>query len=284
MRLVGSAAVVTGGAQGIGLGIAEKLIGLGAGVALLDVNGEGARRAADDLNSGTGERRAVAVEGNVSAADDVERALDAAESAFGIPQLLVNNAGIARLSLIVECEEEQWDATFDVHVKGTFLCTRAFARRLRDSDLPGAVVNLSSVNYEEPTEGASDYCAAKAAISQFTKVAALELAPHGIRVNAVAPGGTMTPMAQEHARMRQEFIARTPLGRFGEVTDIADAAAFLLSHEGRWITGVTLAVDGGLHMRGVHNFHAVLTEARDAPGGEGDGRSVRQAVGEDDRT
>jgi NAD(P)-dependent dehydrogenase (short-subunit alcohol dehydrogenase family) len=259
MRLVGSSAVVTGGAQGIGLGIAAKLIDLGAGVALLDVNGEGARNAAERLNADTGERRAVAVEGSVATADDVEAALDAAEVAFGPPQLLVNNAGIARLALIVDCDEAQWDATFDVHVKGTFLCTRAFARRLRDAGRAGAVVNLSSVNYEEATEGAGDYCAAKAAISQFTKVAALELAPHGIRVNAVAPGGTMTPMAEEHARMREEFIARTPLGRFGQVADISDAAAFLLSEEGRWVTGVTLAVDGGLHLRGVHNFHAALT-------------------------
>jgi glucose 1-dehydrogenase len=260
MRLVGTSGVVTGGAQGIGLGIAEKLIGLGAGVTLLDINGDGACAAAERLNADAGERRAVAVAGSVAVADDVEAALDAAEEAFGIPQLLVNNAGIARLALIVDCEEAQWDATFDVHAKGTFLCTRAFARRLRNTDLPGAVVNLSSVNYEEATEGAGDYCAAKAAISQFTRVAALELAPHGIRVNALAPGGTMTPMAEEHARMREEFIARTPLGRFGEVADIADAAAFLLSDEGRWITGVTLAVDGGLHLRGVHNFHAALTE------------------------
>jgi NAD(P)-dependent dehydrogenase (short-subunit alcohol dehydrogenase family) len=263
MRLVGSSALVTGGAQGIGLGIARKLIELGAGVVLLDVNGPAARDAATALNAGAGERRSVVVEGSVAVAEDVEAALDAGETAFGPPQLLVNNAGIARLALIVDCDEEQWDATFGVHMKGTFLCTRAFARGLQDIGLPGAVVNLSSVNYEAATEGAADYCAAKAAISQFTKVAALELAPHGIRVNAIAPGGTLTPMAEAHARMREEFVARTPLGRFGEVADIADAAAFLLSEEARWITGVTLAVDGGLHIRGVHNFHAVLTEGPD---------------------
>jgi NAD(P)-dependent dehydrogenase (short-subunit alcohol dehydrogenase family) len=263
MRLAGSSALVTGGAQGIGLGIAAKLIELGAGVVLLDVNGPAARDAAATVNADAGERHAVAVEGSVAVADDVAAALDAADGAFGTPQLLVNNAGIARLALIVDCDEEQWDATFDVHMKGTFLCTQAFARRLQDARLPGAVVNLSSVNHAAATEGAADYCAAKAAISQFTKVAALELAPYGIRVNAIAPGGTLTPMAEAHARMREEFVARTPLGRFGEVADIADAAAFLLSEEARWITGVTLAVDGGLHIRGVHNFHAALTGAHE---------------------
>lgn len=258
MRLTGSVALVTGGAQGIGLGIATKLAELGARVVLLDVNGPKVREAAAALNAEAGER-CLAVEGSVASADDVDAALDAAEGAWGTTQLLVNNAGIARLALITECTEEQWDATFDVHVKGTFLCTRAFARRVGEAGLPGAVVNLSSVNHEAATEGAADYCAAKAAIGQFTRVAALELAPSGVRVNAVAPGGTLTPMAEAHAAMREEFVARTPLGRFGEVADIADVAAFLLSEEARWITGVTLPVDGGLHMRGVHNFHAVLT-------------------------
>jgi NAD(P)-dependent dehydrogenase (short-subunit alcohol dehydrogenase family) len=259
MSLVGSSALVTGGAQGIGLGIAAKLIELGAGVTLLDINAARVHEAAAELNDRAGERRAVAVAGSVAVTADVNAALNAGRDTFGAVQLLVNNAGIARMALIVDCEEDQWDATFDVHAKGTFLCTRAFARRLRGSGLRGAIVNMSSVNFEAATEGAADYCAAKAAISQFTKVAALELAPNGIRVNAIAPGGTLTPMAEAHARMREEFVARTPLGRFGEVADIADAAAFLLAEEARWITGVTLAVDGGLHIRGVHNFHAALT-------------------------
>jgi glucose 1-dehydrogenase len=146
-----------------------------------------------------------------------------------------------------------------IHLKGTFLCTRAYARELRVGGGPGAIVNLSSLNATAATEGAADYCAANAGISQFTKVAALELAPHDVRVNAVAPGGTRTPMAASHARMREAFVERTPLGRFGEVEDIARVVLFLVSDLGAWITGTTIPVDGGAHIRGVHNFHEVLT-------------------------
>lgn len=251
---------MTGGAQGIGRGIAGHLAGRGARVAVFDVNREGAERVANELNRRQGERCAIGCGGDVASAADVAGAFAVSEDAFGPVSLLVNNAGIARLALIEDCPEEQWDEVFGVHVRGTFLCTREYARRLQSSR--GAVVNISSVNGDHgPTEGAAHYCAAKAAIAQFTRVAALELAPRGIRVNAVSPGATMTPMAQANERMHDAFVERTPLGRFGEVDDIARVVVFLLSHEAGWITGVTIPVDGGLHMRGVHNFHAVLTES-----------------------
>jgi 3-oxoacyl-[acyl-carrier protein] reductase len=258
MNLAGRVVLVTGAAQGIGRGIAAHLADRGVRVAVLDRNREGAESAADELNDGRRER-AIACPGDVASPADVSRAFDAAEGVLGPVSLLVNNAGIARLALIAECSEDAWDEMFAVHMKGTFLCTREFARRLRGSS--GAIVNISSINGEHgPTEGAAHYSAAKAAIAQFTKVAALELAPQGVRVNAVSPGATMTPLAQANAKMHDAFLARTPLGRFGEVDDIARVVAFLLSEEAGWITGVTLPVDGGMHMRGVHNFHAVLTE------------------------
>jgi glucose 1-dehydrogenase len=260
MKLGGRVALVTGAAQGIGRGITAHLAERGVRVAVLDRNREGAERAADELNEEGAERRAIACVGDVASPTDVSRAFDAAEAVFGPVSLLVNNAGIARLALIAECAEDEWDEMFAVHMKGTFLCTREYARRLQDAS--GAIVNISSINGEHgPTEGAAHYCAAKAAIAQFTKVAALELAPRGVRVNAVSPGATMTPLAEANAKMRDAFLARTPLGRFGEVQDIASVVAFLLSEDAGWITGVTLPVDGGLHMRGVHNFHAVLTES-----------------------
>jgi 3-oxoacyl-[acyl-carrier protein] reductase len=256
VKLAGGSAIVTGGAQGIGRGVAQALVENGAGVVLLDLNGELAEEAARALGE-----RALAHTGSVTSADDVEAAFAAAEQAFGPPSILVNNAGNARASLIADCEESQWDETLGIHLKGTFLCTRAFARRARADGGGGAIVNLSSINHGHASEGTADYSAAKAGISQFTKIAALELAQYGVRVNAVAPGGTNTPMAERHAAMRDEFVARTPLGRFGEVDDIAKAVLFLVSDQAAWITGITLPVDGGLHLRGLHNFHDVLTRA-----------------------
>jgi NAD(P)-dependent dehydrogenase (short-subunit alcohol dehydrogenase family) len=257
-ELAGNSAIVTGGAQGIGLGVAQALIEEGASVLLFDLNGERAEEAALQLGEG-----ALAHVGSVSEASDVERAFEAAEAAFGPPRILVNNAGNARASLIADCSEEQWDETIGGHLKGTFLCTRELARRARESAGGGAIVNLSSINHSHASEGTADYSAAKAGISHFTRIAALELAPYGVRVNAVAPGGTNTPMAERHAAMREEFVARTPLGRFGEVDDIAKAVLFLVSDQAAWITGVTLPVDGGAHLRGLHNFHATLTRGED---------------------
>jgi 3-oxoacyl-[acyl-carrier protein] reductase len=252
-ELAGKCALVTGGAQGIGLGVGRILLEHGARVVLFDLNGDGAEEAARELGEG-----ALAVQGSVSSAADVERAFEAADAAFGGPRILVNNAGNARASLIADCTEAQWDETIGVHLKGTFLCTREFARRARESEEGGAIVNLSSINYSHASEGTADYSAAKAAISHFTRIAALELAPYGVRVNAVAPGGTNTPMAERHAAMRDEFVSRTPMGRFGEVDDIAKAVLFLVSDQAAWITGITLPVDGGLHLRGLHNFHETL--------------------------
>jgi NAD(P)-dependent dehydrogenase (short-subunit alcohol dehydrogenase family) len=258
LQPVGTSALVTGGGQGIGLGIAELLADHGVGVTLLDVDGERAATAAQRIGHG----RALACAGSVTSADDVEAAFAAAEDAFGRVRILVNNAGNAEESLIADADEAQWDRTMSIHLKGTFLCTRAYARVVRAAGGPGAIVNLSSLNATAATEGAADYCTAKAGISHFTKVAALELAPYGVRVNAVAPGGTRTPMADTHARMREAFVERTPLGRFGEVEDIARVVLFLVSDLGAWITGATLPVDGGAHIRGVHNFHELLSGAR----------------------
>ncbi|MGW7824064.1 SDR family NAD(P)-dependent oxidoreductase [Streptomyces puniciscabiei] len=251
-------AVITGGAQGIGRGIAESLLARGVDVVLLDINGDLAAETAKELTQAAQGPMAVAVTGSVTDADAVGSAFDYAETTMGAPRILVNNAGTARAVLIEESPEEFWDGAFDIHVKGTFLCTREFARHYPAGSGPGRIVNVSSVNARAPTEGGSAYCAAKAAMEMFTKVAALELAPKSITVNAVAPGGTSTPMARENHLMRQAFVERTPLARFGLVEDVARVVSFLASEEAGWITGVTIPVDGGLHLRGVHNYHALL--------------------------
>jgi NAD(P)-dependent dehydrogenase (short-subunit alcohol dehydrogenase family) len=261
MTLVGTSAVVTGAGRGIGRRIAERLMDAGANVLIFEFDGTQAEQTALELSQAGGGRRAIAYGGSVASAADVAAAYDAATSAFGTPQLLVNNAGTAAMSLIVDTPEEDWDSVFDVCAKGTFLCTREHARRLLPTGLPGAIVNISSVNSEFATEGLCHYCSAKAAVSQFTKAAALEFAPAGIRVNAIAPGLTRTPMSEGGflaGRMGEEFVAHTPLGRFGETTDIAPVAVFLCSTDSGWITGATLPVDGGGHMRGLFNYWATM--------------------------
>jgi glucose 1-dehydrogenase len=263
MALVGTSAIVTGGAQGIGLGIARALIEHGASVLLFDLNEEAVTEAAAKLEAEAGSGRAAAHAGSVASADDVEAAFEAATERFGRPEILANNAGWASMALLYDLSEEDWDLCFDVCAKGTFLGIRAFARRARDAGGGGAIVNTSSLNAEAATEGLAHYCAAKAAVSQLTKVAALELAPLGVRVNAVAPGITRTPMSEGGflgGRMGEEFLAHTPMGRFGEPEDIGRAVRLLCSDDAGWVTGVTLPVDGGGHMRGLHNYWDTMQE------------------------
>jgi 3-oxoacyl-[acyl-carrier protein] reductase len=242
----------------------KRLLENGVNVVILELNGDTAAATAEELTAAAGgAARAIAQQGSVASAGDVAAAFDTATDAFGTPQLLVNNAGWANMSLIVDTPESDWDQVFAVCAKGTFLCTREAARRLIAEELPGSIVNISSINYEFATDGICHYASAKAAVSQFTKVAAAELAPHDIRVNAIAPGLTRTPMSEGgflDGRMGEEFVAHTPMGRFGEPDDIAKAVLLLLSDEAGWVTGVTLPVDGGTHIRGLHNYWAVMHE------------------------
>jgi glucose 1-dehydrogenase len=260
MGLVGDSAIVTGGAQGIGLGIARELIDRGASVLLFDLNEEAVNEAAASLDSA----KAAAFAGSVTSAGDWSAAFDAAAERFGPATILANNAGWASMALIADLDEDDWDQCMDVCAKGAFLGTKEFANRV---DGPGAIVNTSSLNAEAATDGLAHYCAAKAAVSQLTKVAAAELAPSGIRVNAVAPGITRTPMSEGGflaGRMGEEFIAHTPMGRFGEPEDVARAVAFLASDDAGWVTGVTLPVDGGGHIRGLQNYWATMQETTPA--------------------
>jgi len=260
--LVGDVAIITGGGSGIGLGIAECLGRAGARVVLVDRDGALAERSARELCAAGIE--SIGIGGDVCDASDVERAMNATREAFGPPRILVNNAGLAEVKLLVDTSEELWDAVIDVSLKGTFLWTRAFARRAIEETVSGAVVNLASLNYVAPTDGMSHYCAAKAGVVMFTQVVAGELARHGIRVNAIAPGTTRTRTTEETGRleglMGREFLARTPLGRLGVPEDLGKAAVFLCSDQADWITGETLLVDGGAHLKGLHSYWDVMQE------------------------
>lgn len=263
MELVGDIAMVTGGGRGIGRAIAAELLQHGSHVVIFELNPENSEKARVELSHIAPSRSILTVNGSVASATDVKTAFDTAEQELGRPvQMLVNNAGMAVLSPVADMSEEDWDTVMDVNLKGTFLCSREFSRRLIDAKLPGGVVNISSLNYVAATDGLGHYCAAKAAVAHFTKVCAAEWGRYDLRANAIAPGSIRTPLTVDggllDGTMGAEFIARTPLGRIGEPEDIAQVAAFLLSNEAYWITGVTVSVDGGQHIRGLHSYWDTL--------------------------
>ena len=244
--LDGRVVVITGGSQGIGEACARRLVDDGAAVALWDMaDGPGQALAAE--LSGTG-ARALYCHCNVSLKADVDAALTATLAQFGHVDGLVNNAGIFKASPFLDISEADWDAVIAVNLKGSFLVGQAVAREMvkRGS---GAVVNMSSVNGTLTIPTIASYNASKGAINQLTRVMALSLADHGVRVNAVAPGTIATELAQaavltsEEAKAR--ILSRTPMKRLGEPSEIADVVAFLLSDASSYVTGEIVVVDGG---------------------------------------
>lgn len=263
MELVSNHAIITGGARGIGRSIAEEFMDQGASVVLADIEAETAEETAAELTEEY-DGEALAVECDVTDADNVESMVEATVEEFGDVGILCNNAGAAALARTWEMEESEWRQTIDVCLTGPFLCTKAVINHMLDEGHGGAIVNTSSLNYTAATDGLPHYSAAKAGLSQFTKVVAAEAGRHDIRVNAVAPGSTRTPMTEGNGllegKMGQEFVDRTPLGRIAEPEDIARVVAFLASDYAGWVTGETICVDGGQHIRGLHSYWDVLEE------------------------
>jgi 3-oxoacyl-[acyl-carrier protein] reductase len=263
MDLSGKTAIVTGAGQGLGYGISSELMRRGANVVVFELEDGLAESAAESLTAeAAAGPRAIPFAGSVISASDVAAAFDAAD---GPVELLVNNAGVIVWGLITEMDEQAWDRAFDIFAKAPFLLSAEFARRAEAGGTSGAIVNISTLNAEMPSEGSGAYCASKAAVSQLTKVCALEFAPLGIRVNAVAPGPILTrhiaPEKEGDTDIYREWLARSPLGRLGEPLDVALATAFLLSDDARWITGASVPLDGGMHARGLHNYHAMALAA-----------------------
>lgn len=243
MTLEGQSALVTGGAQGIGLACVAALIAEGARVTIADVKLEAATAAAATFRA-----KARAVACDVSKPEDVKAAVDAAEAAFGTVTVLVNNAGITLPGDILTLELEAFRKVLDVNLVGTFLMSQEVARRMVAAKEQGSIVNLSSINSIMAIPAITAYCASKGGVAQVTRASALALAPHGIRVNAVAPGSIMTDMmrgvASDDAAMKR-VLSRTPLGRIGAPSEIADAVAFLAGNKASYITGETIFIDGG---------------------------------------
>lgn len=250
MKLEGETALVTGGSSGIGRATAEKLAELGARVAInYRKNQAGAEAAVETIKKNGGE--AFAVRADVAKAAEVERMVEAVRGKWGKIDILINNAGdLIRRTPLAEMTEEFWDLTMDLNFKSVFLCVKATWEEMRDRK-SGIIINITSVaarNGGGP--GAAAYAASKGGVLTYTKSLAKELAPHGIRVNAVAPGVIATPFHEKYssAEQMERFRAMVPLGRIGTSEETADVVVFLACRESRYMAGETVEVNGGMLM------------------------------------
>ena len=245
--LTGRVIVITGAAQGIGEACARRLAADGASVALWDV--DDARGATLAASLAAGGARAIFCHCDVASQADVEAALSATLAALGRVDGLVNNAGIFKAAAFLDITQADWDAVIAVNLKGQFLVGQAVARQIVAQGGGGAIVNMSSVNARLTIASIASYNASKGGIDQLTRVMALALAEHGIRVNGVAPGTIATELAAKAVLTSEEakarILSRTPMKRLGEPAEIANVVAFLLSDAASYMTGDTVLVDGG---------------------------------------
>ncbi|MBC8000214.1 MAG: glucose 1-dehydrogenase [Leptolyngbya sp.] len=244
--MAGKVALVTGGSRGIGAAIALKLAEDGATVAVNYVSSKDSADKIVDKITQLGSK-AAAFQANVSNEEDSKRLIQEIQKKFGKIDILVNNAGVYETSPIQQTDISQFDRLFGVNVKGVIATTIAALENFSDG---GRIINISSGAARLVMPGASLYSATKAALDTLTRVWAQELGARKITVNGVAPGTTLTDMLEQGLpeEMKQLFISKTALGRLGEPKDIADVVAFLASDDSRWVTGHTIAADGGINI------------------------------------
>jgi len=234
-------AVVIGAASGLGAATARALDGEGYRVTVADQDEQGARSVAAELGC-------VAASVDVTDEEQVASLFEAVQAREGVVHVVVNTAGMSGWSPLVDHDVQQWRNVVDVNLVGAFIVLKHAGRVVADG---GALVSLSSLNARQPGDGLSAYCSAKAGVSMLTQVAALELAPRRVRVNAIAPGLVITPLteaAQTVPGVTDDYVENTPLGRVGTPEEIADAAVYLCSSRAGWITGEILDINGGAHM------------------------------------
>ena len=240
--LEGKVALVTGGSRGIGAAVCRELARAGARVA---VNFRSGREEAEAIASEVG---GIAAGGDVGNPEDANALVEGVEAELGDLDVVVNNAGVTRDTLIARMSDEDWEVVIDTNLRGAFNTSRAVSRKMlrRRS---GAIVNLTSVVGLRGNPGQANYAASKAGIIGLTKALARELGTRGVRVNAVAPGYIDTALTDVLSeKLRAAILANTPLGRLGEPEDVARAVRFLCSDEAAFVTGEVLLVDGGLGM------------------------------------
>ena len=251
LELESKVALVTGGSRGLGEAVCRRLAAEGVRVAVNYRRSEQeARRLVADLESLHGVD-AVAVRGDVTREQDVASVFDEVEARFSGLDILVNNAGICPPSLVKDMSEEAWSRTLSINLTGTFLTSREMVRRLLSRGRPGRILNVvSPAAFKGSASGKSHYAAGKAGVVAFTVSLALEVAAHGILVNAVAPGMMPTEMTAENlAKNAERYRKAIPLGRIAETGEVADVITFLVSGKNSYMTGATVDVSGGLLMR-----------------------------------
>jgi NAD(P)-dependent dehydrogenase (short-subunit alcohol dehydrogenase family) len=252
MRLENKVALVTGGAMGIGAAIAELLAAAGAAVVVLDTEQVHLARVTEKITAAGGWCKGFVCD--VANLSELRRTVDEVVKEFEQIDILVNNAGIFPFAPALELSETTWDRTLSVNLKGAFFLSQCVAQQMIRQGHGGSIVNISSVDALHPSGRLTHYDASKAGMQMMTRSLALELAPHHIRVNTVAPGAIDTPGASASMAtkstaatedLQKQFLARIPLGRMGNPAEVAEAVLFLAGGAASYITGSTLVVDGG---------------------------------------
>ena len=246
-RLAGKCAIVTGAANGIGFACARRLAADGAAVALADINAELGEAAAKKLRDEGA--RAIFVTTDVTERAAIDALVNRAVDEFGRLDIMLNNAGVALTASILEMSDDIFDKVLATNLRSAFIGTQLAARQMVAAGRGGVIINMSSVNALLAIPGLAAYACSKGGINQLTKVAAIELATHKIRVVAIGPGTILTELARKAVlgddAGRRKILARTPLGRAGEPEEVASVASFLASDDASYITGQTIYPDGG---------------------------------------
>jgi glucose 1-dehydrogenase len=261
MRLEGKTAVITGGGAGNGRAMAVRFAEEGANVVVGDLDEAGLAETVRLVEQKDGS--AASVVANATSREDTQRLVDAAVDRYGRVDVMVANAGITNSAPFLEMDDATWQSVIDVNLTGVFLSGQIAARQMVAQGGGGSVINIASIMAIQGAGGASNYCAAKAGVVSLTKSAALALAPHGVRVNAIGPGFIETAMTaglREEPATRQNLLQQTPMNSFGEPVDVANAALFLACEESKFMTGQTLYPDGGYLLNYVEPWARVLRE------------------------
>jgi glucose 1-dehydrogenase len=248
MKLAGKTVLITGGGQGIGQGIAYRLAEEGANI-VIDYVGNPLAANETVAKIQEGGRRALAVEADISSVDQIHSLMKQAIDYFGAVDVLINNAGVEKHASIWEITEHDYDLVLNINLKGAIFASQAFVQHRMAEKKPGKIINLSSVHEDLPFPHFTPYCASKGGMKMMMRNLSIELAPYGITVNNIAPGAIETPintaLLNDPAKLKA-LLENIPLGRLGQVGDVAGVAAFLASSDADYITGATIVIDGGL--------------------------------------